>query len=96
MNRMTSMNWGELPTFEAFKAAFERECPDGTYNVTPGIGRNRATEEAAGDHTAEELYALCDRMKDDYPEDPGDTIAEEESGERLVSDILYTLGFEWL
>lgn len=96
MGRMKSMNHGEMPTFEEFKAAFERECPHGTYSIVPGMASNPVMEEAAGYHTVEELWALCERMKDDVPEDLDDTIAVEQSGERLVGDILYTLGFEWI
>lgn len=93
MTRMKSMNHGEMPTFEEFEAAFDRECPRGRYNITPGAGRNPVMEDAAGDHTARELYELCERMKDDWG-------SEEECvgdcGAYLASGIMETLGFEWI
>ncbi len=81
---MRSMTYGILPSRADFDAAFERECPDGTYSIRNDKGG------ADGDYTASKLWALvkesAELLNDDGDEEAGD----------FASAVLSTLGFEWI
>ena len=89
---MTSMTYGTLPTLVEFTEAFDRECPNGTYNIHLGASDSRAIDNFSlgdGDWKARELYLACTEIvcsDGDIPEQAMD----------LVSSIMSTLGFEWI
>lgn len=90
---MISYSHGTMPPRDLFNAAFERECPRGFYSITLGAGRaSDAMCAAEGSHTADELYSLISTLADDWEgmEDGDDC------GAMVASDILSTLGFEWV
>ena len=41
---MQSMTYGTMPTIDAFREAFERECPNGRYHIRLSSSGARATE----------------------------------------------------
>ena len=60
-----SMTYGTLPTFEAFEAAFEAECPRGTYEITLGSSDSRAVDGfklGDGEWTARGLFDACQEI----------------------------------
>lgn len=88
---MKSMSWGDMPTFEEFKEAFNRECAGGSYEIVAGAGVDSVMLRASGSYTAERLFELVDTMREDWEgEEDGDSPA------RLAGDIMSTLGFEWI
>lgn len=96
----TTMNYGEIPTREAFDAAFERECPNGfQFGNDPYVGF--ATLDS--DDTWAELEAqLATWENGEHDSDcPGDGECSghgcpcEEAGS-WCSCVLGCLGFEWV
>lgn len=85
MKRRT-MNYGAMPTEEEFREAFELEVPQGTFDVSHGTESRKDDRARAGEYTASELWAECNRL------------ARNQSEESMswLSDILGTLGFEWI
>jgi hypothetical protein len=91
--RYVTLSHGIMPSFEEFSKAFDRECPRGVYGITPGMGHDPVMEAAAGDHTARELYDMCERLADEWGDED---VSIDDSGAMLASAIMSTLGFEWV
>ena len=87
---MESMSFGVMPDFEAFEAAFNRECPRGKFVVDAGNATSEAICEADGVYTAQELFDLVARIKDDF------STSGVDDGSSVASSIMYVLGFEWI
>ncbi len=87
---MKTMNYGEMPSREEFNAAFERECPDGTYVISHGTESRDRHRPDAGTHTASSLWAELERLHNCGWSDADD------SPWSWIADILGTLGFEWI
>lgn len=85
---MRRMNYGDLPSKEAFYEAFEQECGEGeTFAITHGsASKPMDPRPPAGDYSASDLYHWCD----------GAIRANREGGLEWVSSILGRLGFEWV
>jgi hypothetical protein len=77
------MTYGVLPTEEEFEKAFFDEVESGIYRIKSGL--TPLPGDADGEHTMSELWELVKRLAEG---------SEEEQS--LASDILSTLGFEWI
>ncbi len=58
----TSMTYGTMPSRGEFDAAFDRECPNGKYNIRLGSSDSRAMDGfnlGDGEWSATELYDAC-------------------------------------
>ena len=86
---MISMTFGEMPDFDEFEEAFDREVGDGRYEIRAGQLAPEWFPD--GDYTAIELYRLINKMKDNWGDDDDD-----DSPAQVASDIMGTLGFEWV
>jgi len=89
---LKSMTFGEMPDFEEFKAAFEKEVPGATYSIEAGPVAKGKIKEVEGEYDVKALYDLVGKLKDDWEEDE----EGEDSGARIAGDIMGTLGFEWI
>jgi hypothetical protein len=77
------MTYGTLPSVEEFNEAFCEEVDRGVYRIKSGL--TPLPGDADGEHTMSELWELVKRLAEG---------SEEEQS--LASDILSTLGFEWI
>lgn len=77
-----TMTFGVMPSFHDFRAAFERECPDGVFSVRSGLSRNPMEGEWACSELFAEIMAATEQ-------DDDAKLSE-------CSAILGTLGFEWV
>lgn len=95
---MTSMTYGDLPTREAFDAAWEAEGLD-SYRVRLNSRDSDALDWAcpefavAGPWEADELWEILTGLTACW--ESGDPYAGDAAGD-LASSILTTLGFEWV
>lgn len=98
------MTYGTLPTYEEFEAAFDDQCPRGTYNIMLGSSDAQACENfklGDGRWTCRALYEACQEIVEASQVAP----ASDEQSEyykaldvamSLVSGVMITLGFEWV
>jgi len=86
---MKTMSFGQMPSFDEFEEAFDRECRGQLYEIRAGQLAPEWFPE--GDYTARELYALIKKMKDDFGDEEDD-----DSPALVASSIMETLGFEWV
>lgn len=77
---MHSMTYGTLPKKSLFIAAFEKQCPEGYYEV--------GNDKIFGDHffSCEELWREICRSVETHDEELLD----------FASCVLFTLGIEWV
>lgn len=80
------MTYGELPSKSAFEIAFNEECPDG-YSF--------GNDEIVGDNTlnSEELWAKLQECRSVWFHE--DSELGDKAGD-WCSEVLSTLGFEWV
>lgn len=96
---MKTLTYGHLPSYEEFKAAFERECPDSTYAISHG-SKGPDWRPPEGSFRVHELFHDVERLT--KLEESGEVETErmregqEDSPGSWASSILYTLGFEWV
>jgi hypothetical protein len=84
---MISMTYGTLPSRREFiRACGAKNLPDGIYTIS---GRPAERDGVAGDYTCQELYALVRQLTARWRDG-------EEGAGSWASDILGTLGFEWV
>ncbi len=87
------LTYGVLPTWEAFSEAFERQVPSRWYEIRHGSS-GPEWRPGAGSYSARELYRECEKLCAlDGPE------WEDSCGDGPMSwcsDILGSLGFEWI
>lgn len=98
----TSMTYGVLPTREAFDAAFERACPNGTFTFgnDKRVGNASLTasqlwrelQDAANEATAE----TCEGEWADDSRSYEQIQADEAAAGDWASAVLGQLGFEWI
>lgn len=90
MAQRHSMSFGVMPTQAEFKKAFVDDLgAGGVYRIRAGGSDDTLMHEIDGDYTADELFALVRKLKRRW--DAGDDVAGS-----IASDILYTLGIEWV
>ena len=82
---MKAMTWGTLPKQEEFLVAFYDACPRGTFRITHGSESSTNLRPPAGEYTPSALWNELERLN-----------GEGEEAESWCSDILGTLGFEWI
>lgn len=61
----TSMTYGTLPTWDEFEAAFDRECPRGTYNIRLAGDDSESVEGfklGGGDWTSAQLWSAINEV----------------------------------
>jgi hypothetical protein len=78
-----SMTYGVLPTVEEFGEAFSEEVDGGVYRIKSGL--TPLPGNADGEHTMSELWELVKKLAEGSDEEMS-----------VASDILSTLGFEWI
>ncbi len=84
---MKKLNWGQLPLREDFERAFERELGEKLYEIRHGsLSDDDGLRPAAGDYTCRELWVELGRLVE----------LDNEVADGWASDILSTLGFEWV
>jgi len=98
-----SMTYGTMPTFEEFEAAFDAECPRGTYSIRLGASDSRTVDGfrlGDGEWRAKELYeACCEIAAFDAEDNNGEyrgSWEQKDAALDLVASIMDTLGFEWV
>ena len=87
---MISLTYGVLPGKQAFLDAFARKCPDG-YRIRAGAGCLFdgdwfLSEDERRTYDAEELWDLLSFLVQSNLDDR----------HQEASDLLYSLGFEWV
>lgn len=98
----TSMTYGQLPSREAFDAAFDRECPGGAYRITNCKRVGNATFTASelwselNDAVNESNAETCEGEWADDSRSYDEIQADEEAAGDWASCVLGTLGFEWI
>lgn len=89
------LTYGVLPTYEAFKDAFEGDLGDSEYVITNcrDIGGN-------GSFSCDGLWALLNvklsMWQEGGPDNHAETIAAANAAGDFVSAVLQTLGIEWV
>ncbi len=87
-SKYISVTWGTMPTFEEFERAFDEVCEDGEFQ----FGNDRIV---GSDKL--NVYELWDTVNDVWVRAGGaPTVADADADEAWVSDILLTLGWEWV
>lgn len=86
-NESKTFTYGVLPLFEAFEAAFDAACPDGSFSVSndPYMGN--------AEFTCSKLYDKLQACVDEYHDDECD---EGDDAGNFASDVMSHLGFEWV
>lgn len=80
------LTYGQMPSYLEYEGNFERVCPStGTYSINHG---SPITDDdpPAGDYTASELWEEMKRLRE----------RQTDESVQWVSDILGTLGWEWI
>ena len=92
----TSMSYGQLPDREAFEAAFDARCPDGTFSFgnDPFVGNDALTSAQLWRELETQLVTSETGECPDGPACNGDCEAEEAGS--WCSSVLGILGFEWI
>lgn len=83
-----SMSYGQLPTRAEFKKAFNEEI-DGRYRI-----RDRRLGDSEHRLTEAQLWKLLAELRNVHRFGRNEDVSEEAGS--LASDILGTLGFEWI
>lgn len=94
---MKSMTYGELPSYTAFKNAFDTEVKSTFYDVRLSSSDSRASDGTlfgTGEYSAKELYKALKSLMVKY--ESGDSEEAQNAAGDLVGSVLYTLGFEWI
>jgi hypothetical protein len=91
----TSMTYGQLPDREAFEAAFDARCPEGTFSFgnDPYVGNDALTSAQLWRELETQLATHNDWQCPDAG-CPGDCPSEEAGS--WCSCVLGVLGFEWI
>ena len=85
-----SMTYGTVPTKAAFKKAFEAELgASGIYRIRAGGSSDPLIHDAEGDYRADRLFSLVEDLTESWEN------GNDDAGS-LASDILGTLGIEWV
>lgn len=96
---MKCMTYGVMPERGEFDFAFAAFCPEGTYHISHG-SPGPDWRPAAHNYTREELWVELEELVDlenSGEVETADMIeGREDSPGSWASDILYTLGFEWV
>lgn len=79
------MTWGTLPPQDEFEQAFDGKVNGLKYKIKAGAA-SQPEWFPEGEYTSDELYELIGKMS---------KIPDEEQ-QNFASDILGTLGFEWI
>jgi len=92
---MNSMTYGTLPSRREFVRQFDLNVPDGIYRIRPPkvrpalVGVVRPHDDISGDYKCSELWQLVKDLTREWQN------GSDEAGD-WASDILGTLGFEWI
>lgn len=99
IRHMKSLSWGEFPTREEFDAAFEADETIkrmGGYQITHGSVTDDYDAAPALYEDSEELWVELQRLWKLWNAKHEDMSDDQERAAHWVSDILGTLGFEWI
>jgi len=96
---VSSLSFGELPSYEEFEEVFEQACPDGFMPLSLNdrdaevLEWSRAELNPAGPWTVDEAYEAIEHLTELW--ESGNVYVGDAAGE-LANSLLETLGFEWV
>lgn len=83
---VTRLTWGVLPSREEFDMAFDLEQPDGIYSIRNARGESDGPAVADGDYSSDELWSFLEAA----------VAGGDERAKNFASQVLQSLGFEWI
>lgn len=90
-----TLTYGMLPSPAQWDNVWAINCPRDFYRITHGTdGRGDPARPPADDYTRDQLYTLVSRLIDIWRDHP-DASTRDSAG-MWASDILETLGIEWI
>lgn len=97
-----SMTYGQMPDWEEWDRAFDREIERGRYNIRLGASDSRAADGTPigdGDYSSKDLYNGVTALVRKWQGGKGSgrfTRKQRDAAGEFASSIMETLGFEWI